>query len=509
MSALKNLSHRVARRIGFVPVGAAKAAVFRAFAAAKVGRLTSRWETTDKSINDELKGDLDRLRLRSRDLFKNDEYARKFGRMVRNNVVGPAGIRIKQRIYNADGSPDTIAQTAIAEAWKRWGRRGVCEISGHHGFRDLLRGLIIDAARDGEFLLRKVRGEAARNDFGFALQRLDPARLDTRLNRDAASGLNAIIMGVEVDDYSRPVAYHILEAGASLHGERRRMRVPADEIIHGFVPDDFCEARRGTPWMYAAMLRLNDLKAYREAAIIAARIGASKMGFYVQREDHAVDPSEVSDGKDEEGRLIEEVEAGVFDLLPQGVVDFKTFDPAYPHDQFDPFTKAALRGIASGVSVSYVTLANDLEGVNFSSIRQGVLDERDEWMTVQDWFIEAALEEIYPEWLRFALLNGQVRAENGSALPLSKYEKFLPHECQGRRWAWVDPLKDAQAAILRLNNKLTSRTRISNEGGADLEDIFAEIENEEKLASEYGVDLSQPPVTKPNPSKDEKDDTED
>ncbi|MDR0770742.1 MAG: phage portal protein [Burkholderiales bacterium] len=510
MGFLSTLYTRIVGSIGLVQKSVARRAVFRAFEAAKVGRLTSSWETTGQNINSELSsGILDRLINRSRDLFKNDEYAKKFGEMIRNNVVGAAGISIKQRIYEATGAPDTVAQAAIAESWKRWCRRGVCDITGQQSFRDMQRGLITDAPRDGAFLVRKIRGAAAGNEFGFALQRLDPLRLDTQFNRDAAPSVNAVIMGVEVNRYSRAVAYHILESSNAVSGARKRERIPADEIIHGFISDDFVEAKRGVPWMYAAMLRLNDLKAYREAAIIAARIGASKMGFYVQKEGHVTDPDELADGKDEDGKLIDKVDPGVFDLLPSSIADLKTFDPAYPHDQFEPFIKAALQGAASGFGVSYVGLSGNLEGVNFSSIRQGVLAERDQWMTIQDWFIDAFIEEVYPEWLRFALLNGQVLAENGSALPLSKYEKFLSHECQGRRWPWVDPLRDAQASILRLKNKLTSRTRITNDGGADIEDVFAELENEEQLAAEYNIDLAlQPIAPSVQKSKDEKDDTE-
>jgi lambda family phage portal protein len=481
-----NFITRLANKFGFVPKSFAR----RAFAAARVNRLTSSWETVDRNINDELKGDLDRLRNRSRDLFKNDEYAKKFGRMVRNNVIGSTGIFIKQRVYNSDGTPNTKAQTAVAEALRRWCRRGVCEITGRQSSRDLQRGLITDAARDGEFLIRKIRGAASRNAFGFALQRLDPARLDTKFNRDAAVGVNAVIMGIEVDDYSRPVAYNILEAGGVVDCARKRTRVPADEIIHGYMADEFVESKRGVPWMYASMLRLNDLKAYREAAIIAARIGASKMGFYIQKEDQVTDPDELSDGRDEEGKPIDRVEPGIFEALPQSIADFKAFDPAYPHDQFDPFTASALRGIASGFGVSYVELANDLKGVNYSSIRQGVLSERDEWKTIQDWFISAFIDDFYPEWLRFALLSGQIITEDGDVLPISMYEKLLSYECCGRRWPWVDPIKDAKASLMRLKHKVTSRTRIANESGEDLEEVFAELENEETLADEYGLDLS-------------------
>ena len=60
------------------------------------------------------------------------------------------------------------------------------------------------------------------------------------------------------------------------------------------------------------------------------------------------------------------VEAGSFVSLPNGV-DFKAFDPDHPTSQFESFVKSILRQIASGLNVPYNELANDLEGVSYSS----------------------------------------------------------------------------------------------------------------------------------------------
>ncbi|MBK7121299.1 MAG: phage portal protein [Comamonadaceae bacterium] len=71
--------------------------------------------------------------------------------------------------------------------------------------------------------------------------------------------------------------------------------------------------------------------------------------------------------------------------------------------------KTRLRSIASGMGVTYHGLANDLEGVNFSSIRSGTLEERDAWMVLQDWFAEAFLRPVFGEWLSWSLTKGAIR----------------------------------------------------------------------------------------------------
>jgi capsid protein len=88
------------------------------------------------------------------------------------------------------------------------------------------------------------------------------------------------------------------------------------------------------------------------------------------------------------------------------------------------FVKANLRGVASGLGVAYHALANDLEGVSFSSIRSGTLEERDAWMLIQEWFSQSFLDRVHAEWLQSALAFGQIALPNGSTLPITKLDKF-------------------------------------------------------------------------------------
>ncbi len=458
----------------------------RKFEAAAINRLTSSWLTSTASIDRELRGDLDKLRARSRDMCRNNEYAKKFLRMVRTNVVGPHGFTLQLQVLNSDGSADKLANDAIEAAFKKWGRKGICEVSGQYSFADVQRVLIGAAARDGEFLVRKVRGEAAGNVFGFALQILDIDRLDTRLNIAPAGNRNAVVMGVEMDAYRRPVAYWIFKSHPNgFHGSaRERERVPASDIIHAFLPDEL-EQPRGIPWMHAAMRRLHDLGGYREAAIIAARIGAAQMGVITSPEGTA---DAIKDGEDAEGVPEIEAEPGTFPVLPEGY-DMTPFNPTYPHQQYEMFNKACLRGIGSGFGVSYHGLANDLEGVSFSSIRSGVLEERDEWMVLQNWFDSSLMAPVTDAMLEMSILSGAVIQAGGSALPVAKLDKFLVYSWQGRRWPWVDPKKDMEASLLAINNGLSSPQRVAAAMGMDIEDVLNELKKFQEMLETKGVVL--------------------
>jgi len=466
----------------------------RNYAAAQVNRLTQGWSTISASANSDIHRSLDAVRARSRKLANDDEYVKHWLTMVVTNVVGPNGFRFQARVYDAPSKPDTLANDAIESAWDRFCKKGVCDVTGRHSMTGLQQLGIKAAARDGEYLFYIVRGSAAGNPFGLAFQQLDIDRLDTQLNKPAEGGYNAIRMGVEVNGFGRPVAYHLknahpgdlYQATSGIRGSTHT-RIPAEDIIHDFVSDR-PEQVRGMPWAHAAMIRLNNLGGYEEAAVIAARVGASKMGFFTTPDGQAEVVSTGADDDSDGGALTMEADAGTFQTLPEGV-KFESFDPDYPAAMYADFVKSNLRGIASGLGVAYHALANDLEGVSFSSIRSGTLEERDTWTLIQEWFSQSFLDRVHAEFMKAALGFGQILLPNGSALPLSKLDRFEKHAFQGRRWEWVDPLNDIQADIEAMNARLKSPQSVAAKLGLDYEDLLVEIKAAQTMREAMGITL--------------------
>lgn len=456
----------------------------RRFEGAQYNRLTHSFAQSARSINAELRGDLDALRRRSRDLAKNEPLVRKYLSMVASNVSGSSGFKLQCRVSEG-GKADQLANDAIELAWLDWGRADTCDVSGRLSFQDMTRAVIKAVARDGEAIVR-IRLDID-NAYGYALQLLDIERLDTMMNREGSATQNAVMMGVEVNQDGRPVAYHLVTQfiGRDITS-RKTERVSADQIIHLFMTDD-PEQVRGIPWMHASMIRIHHLKGYEEAAIIASRVGAAKMGFFTTPDG---DGTPLADGEDDAGIPYTEADPGQFGVLPEGTT-FEKFDPDYPHQMYAEFVKAAKRDIGSGINASYHSLANDLEGVNFSSIRSGTLEERDEWMLIQGWLIGQFLDRVYDGWLRVSLLNGAIKTITGTALPAIKYQKFRAHEFMGRRWQWVDPLKDINASVMALENGLASPYTIAGQQGVDAEDVLDDIARFQAAAKLKGVVLGK------------------
>jgi lambda family phage portal protein len=479
----------------------------RGFDGARNDHITAGFLATNSAIDDDIRSASERLRGRSRNLAQNNDYMRKFLRMCEVNVVGPHGFVFKSLARDqvgATSTPDNAARDVIERHFGLWSRPGGgCDITRRHGFAGLCKLAIKGAAREGEYLIRKVRGAAARNPYNFALQLLDVDRLDVQRNGEWQG--NAVIMGVEIDSYGAPVAYHLLtqHPGALSYvmprGQRYE-RVPASDIFHGFIADR-PEQRRGVPWAHTAMTRLEMLGKFQTAALVAARKGAETVGVLERSLDADVpEPGQPPIGERDPatGNTYEESLPGTWDTLPYGY-SAKAFDSKYPDAVFGQFVKDALRGVASGLGVAYNGIANDLEGVNYSSIRAGVLEERDCWIELQNWMIEQLVGPAFHEWLSLALIAGAITFPAGAALPASRLEKFAEHRFIGRRWAWVDPDKDGAANERAVKRGWKTNEQVASEQGFDFHDNLEALAQEQAEAERLGVQLGDPPAPAPAP----------
>lgn len=447
----------------------------RGFAATASSRLTLDWITASLSSDGEIKGKLPILRDRSRDLERNNEWVKGFLRSLENNTLGEKGISLQVRAKELNGKLDEIANSKIERAWKQWGKMGNCEVTGRHSWCDFQRLTLRSIARDGEVIIRLIR-EAS----GLKLQILEADLLDETYNVRLEGG-NEIRFGIEFDQYRRPVAYHLLgnHPGDSQFNAdfKRRVRIPADEIIHPFRSER-PDQSRGVPWLVSSMARLKMLDGYAEAELVAARTGAAKMGFFTK-----ATPDGWTGEIDDDGNLPVDATPGTIEELPAGV-DFKSWDSNHPNSGYGDFVKSCLRGVATSLGISYNSLSNDLEGVNYSSIRAGLIEEREVWKSIQRFLIDHVMERVFEEWLQIELLSGRL------GLPFDKIFKFNAPEFRGRRWAWVDPKKDMEAAVIAMENKITPLRDIISDGGGDVYEVLQKFKDDEELAASFGLSLS-------------------
>ena len=186
-----------------VPIRAA----MRMLSGAKHDRLSADWVTYPVTAESIIRRHQRILVARSREQTANNDYARAFVRMARQNIVGPKGILLQAQSRDEKGNLDTLANQAIEAAWERWGRRDNCDIAGRQSWRSIQASAVQSAVRDGEFMIRKIFGRDA-GPLGFALQVIDPQRCGPAFDRNDLPDGRFIRAGIEYNQYGRPVAYH-------------------------------------------------------------------------------------------------------------------------------------------------------------------------------------------------------------------------------------------------------------------------------------------------------------
>ena len=188
---------------------------------------------------------------------------RRFLSGLESNVLGHAGIGLQMKVTENGGRPDTLANDLIERAWRDWAQSESCTVTGRMTWFDVQRLALRSTARDGDCIIRMIRDTE-----GFRLQLLEGDRLEINFNMAKLDSGNEVRMGVEIDRFGRPVAYHLLDKHPSDVSavQAKRERIPADQVIHPFITDRIAQTR-GTPWMVSAMTRLQMLGAYEEAEL--------------------------------------------------------------------------------------------------------------------------------------------------------------------------------------------------------------------------------------------------
>lgn len=455
----------------------------RNYAAASVGRLFSDFVGSERSADAELDGALVKIRSRTRELARNNEYARRYLDLLKTNVVGERGFSLQSKARGGDGRLDASGNAAVETAWRRWGELGSPTVDGRMSWIDAQRLTIEGLARDGEIFVVLHRGNQFRDSF--AIEFIEPDQVDEQKTEDLPDG-GSIRMGVEMDKFRRPVAYHVrtkhpgdTHLATSSYGETRR--IPADEMVHVFVPLRAGQSR-GEPWMTSALSSIRQLGALREAAIVNARVGASKMAFFTSPTGDGFVPDDLIDGVPAMS-----ASPGEMMQLPAGV-SVQTVDWAYPNNEFDGFHKACLKSIASGLGVSYTSLSNDLEATSYSSIRQGALEERDHYRMLQRFMLDHFVQPIFDAWLSASM------ELSAFGIPIRQYDRFREASTfRGRAWSWVDPQKEMNAALNGMRNGVLSLQDVAANYGKDVEELLSQIARDRDLMEQFGVQYALEP----------------
>ena len=447
------------------------------------------WALLPLDINTILRNDLKRLRAQARDLARNDDTTKRFLSILKQNVLGYAGIRLqaKNKIPGSNVQ-DTAWNTEIEREWSSFCSkrrvRGVFEspsACGSMSFVEISWLALASKAIDGECFIQVLRGYP-HNKHKFAVRFLNPDLLDNSFCVNAKDGTNRVEMGIEFDKFDRPIAYHFNDGPSTklfIKGNQRRIRIPADQIIHMFR-HEYVGQIRGIPDFVSVIHKTKMLNGVHEALVVGWRVAAAKMGFFVSNDPDAAYSDVDGDQMFPESQM--DAVPGGFEVLPEGY-DIKEFNPDYPSSTFESSHGVFMQQLANGYNVSSPTLSNNYSGVNYSSLRQALLEDREGWRCVQAEMADGFYRPIFEDWYDWtANVTGLIKHT-----PMSDQE--LPTVvCQPRGWPWVDPLKEVNAQAKAVESKFRTRQSVISETtGADFTDTADELRDEQEILLERGL----------------------
>ena len=467
-----------------------KDAQARSYQAAMFDRLVADWVSSGASADAEIKASLTAMRNRSRQLARDDDYYSNILRLFEVNVVGK-GMEFQCQIRNQRGGDlNTAANDKIETEWYRWAKASSCDAAGKLTFAEIQKIGVRATVQDGDIFIRKIKQAFGKSKVQASLELIEADLCDENYNEILPNG-NIVKMGVEfsANGWGRPLAYHFFtrhpgENGPYAYaGDRNRIRIPAEEIIHLFDPKR-AKQTRGVPRLASSMMPLHHIKGYREAEVIAARASSALMGF--------IETSDELQGDDvQDGQRVTEFEPGVFkQMRPGEKVNVPQINR--PGNQFQPFMEVLLRGVSAGAGISYECTSKDYSKSTYSSARQALLEDRDNYRVMQTWLIEKLNQPVFEFWLEQAVMSRVI------SLPRYFQEPELYHESirwMPRGWNWIDPSKEVKANSDAVRAGFLTQSDVVAQMGGDFEELVLARDREVKLAKKFDLKFDSDPAS--------------
>lgn len=438
----------------------------RGYEAASKGRRTQNWRAPSSSAPAEIDRALTDLRNRSRDLARNNPYARRALKKTANTVVGTGII------------PTPILSSApqekkIKALWNAWADETSADYDGHLNYYGLQRLIMRTVAESGECIVRKRIVKDPSLPIPLQLQVLEGDFIATihHTPKADANG-NYVLYGIEFNQQHKVVAYWLYDEhpGDNFRFSISYQRYAVEDIIHVFEkerPGQF----RGVPFGAAAMLRLKDLDEYEDAQLIRQKIAACFSVFVTD----ATSPIPGVSTTDEDGDPLEKVEPGIIEHLKPGQTVTMATPPGA--EGYGDYTKNVLRAVAVGYDMDYIGLSGDYSQATFSSARMSWLDFH---LNVADWqwnmLIPMACAKTWKWFLQIAAIYGEVRAGQSIGVSWSVPRRQM-----------INPVDETKALVDGMQNGLITWTDVQLEQGLNPDEQIEKMKKDKEAFEKAGL----------------------
>jgi len=507
--------------------------MFRSYDAALTNNFNSDFAGTFGSADAEILTSLYTARSRARTLVKDSPHSKGIQRTFQNEVVGADPFRLQMRVgkwVDDKFVEDRETNRKIQAEWEIFGRPENFTVRRNMSRMEALRILEASAIRDGAILLRHYRG-FPKNKYGYAVDLVESDRLQDSYMGKAPTTGNAIRFSIELDQWNGPVAYWLLtrhpgevfQYNGRQQANTFRERVEADDIIHYNNLRDRAGQTVGFTELDCIVQQLHRDRQY-DIALTYAAIASCCKPFWIKKEyptgmQYTTEQLEQlagagfssgplgvtpgtgagNDGVATQQRL--GLRTNVLTPANTEVMDYgqslMQLDPKFPIEAASEFKKDNLRAAGIGAGLAYQSVSGDHQNLGFAAALMCKTPEQENFKVRQNNFIEVVMRPLFREWLRYAILSGALD------LSLSRVEEYVnAASFKPKRWAFVNPLVQAQTLILMLTNGLMSPQQVQDQlpDGVTIETLYAMIAEAKAEQEKHGLQFAADQITRPTPA---------
>jgi lambda family phage portal protein len=470
----------------------------------------SNWWPIRSPADIEIIPELGTLVARARDLDRNNGVAAGGFQSLNDNVVG-TGLRLAPSPdYRAMGRTIEWAEEwsrTVESAWKTWAETTACDAAGVQNFHGMTQLVFRSSLENGEALALPLWLERTGTPFKTCVQLIDTDRLTNPGNQFWFS--KYLRGGIEIDDYGKPLAYYIQQMPENLtflsytpfYGSSTYLweRIPAEtpwgrkRVLHMYQKLRV-DQTRGVPILAPVIEQFRMLDAYQRTELQSSIVNALVAGVIETPLDPAAlaemmggDPNQYLAAKSE---YRVQLEGG--SMIPLYPGDKLTpFTPARPPGTFPAFVEAVLRQIGTAVGMPYELVLKDFSKTNYSSARAALLEAWRFFYSRRGWLAFQWAQPVYELWLEEAVNAGIIEAPDFYALR----QFYARAKWIGPGRGWIDPVKEAEAAELRVQGYFSTLEMECAEQGLDWNEVLEQraLENARMMQ----LNLPMPPTLQP------------
>jgi len=438
-----------------------------------------------KTADSEILRDLQTLRERSRDLYKNNTIGRGAIKTNVANVVG-RGLKLQSNIDRkflklndkvADDWEDNVERR-----FKAWSQTSSADASRRLDFNELTELAFLSYLKSGDVfaMLPLIKRNDSKNSLRVRLIEAD--KISTPFDQTYNDRIRE---GVELGKHDEPLRYYIkVNQTTHVSVDAFGKKSGRANVLHLYKQERPGQSR-GVPFLSSVISTIKQLGRYKDSELAAAVVSSMFTVFIKSNDPNALDnPNPLGNSKS-----VEQEESPDYELAPGAIYQLRENEeidlanPTRPNTSFEGFVNALLKEIGMALQIPLEILTKQFNS-SFSASRAAKIEAWKYFNGEREWLSRKFCQPIFVEWLSEEIAHGRIIAP-GFFTSEDIQQAYCSCMWVGESMGQIDELKEANAAIARVNAGLSSRqeeTTLLN--GGDFKRNVRKLKQEKKLLDE-------------------------